>query len=68
MFSEIAPVSTMTWMMNFIKEDPQTVDGWWLLDISAEHSRNGYSSEKFNVWNSNGELAITGHQNIAQFY
>jgi len=68
MFDEIAPVSSMTWMLNFLEEQPLTTDGWWLLNATAEHSRNGYSSQNMNIRNRDGNLVITGRQNIALFY
>lgn len=66
-FTELAPVSSMTWMMNFVSNSPQTTDGWWLLNSSADHARDGYSSQNMNIWNSDGELVIAGRQNIAFF-
>ena len=51
MFKEFAPISSMTWMMNFLKEDISTEDGWWLMRSAADHSRDGYSSQDMQVWN-----------------
>jgi acyl-CoA thioesterase len=68
MFHEFAPVSSMTWMVNFLSEDISTHEGWWLLRSAAEHARDGYSSQDMQVWNSRGELVITGRQNVAIFY
>ncbi|MFT5571228.1 MAG: acyl-CoA thioesterase [Cryomorphaceae bacterium] len=68
MFKEFAPVSSMNWMMNYLSEDISTEDGWWLMRSAAEHARDGYSSQDMQVWNSRGELIITGRQNVAIFY
>ncbi len=68
MFKEFAPISSMTWMMNFLKEDISTEDGWWLMRSAAEHARNGYSSQDMQVWNKAGELVIAARQNVAVFY
>ena len=68
MFKEFAPISSMTWMMNFLTDAPQTQDGWWLFNSSAEHARNGYSSQNMHVWNRDLELVATGRQNVAIFY
>jgi acyl-CoA thioesterase len=67
-FKEFAPISSMTWMLNFLVDEPQTQDGWWLLRSGAEHAVDGYSSQDMQVWNSNKELVISGLQNIAIFY
>jgi acyl-CoA thioesterase len=67
-FKEFAPISSMTWMLNFLIDEPKTRDGWWLLRSGAEHAVDGYSSQDMQVWNSNKELVISGLQNIAVFY
>ncbi|NND82722.1 MAG: thioesterase family protein [Gammaproteobacteria bacterium] len=68
MFTEPAPISSMTWMMNFIQTEPTTENGWWLLRSAAEHAADGYSSQDMTIWNSSGELILTGRQSIAIFY
>ena len=68
MFKEFAPISSMTWMMNFLQQDISTEDGWWLMRSAAEHARNGYSSQDMQVWNKAGDLIITARQNVAIFY
>lgn len=68
MFKEFAPISSMTWMMNFLSEDLSSDNGWWLLRSCAEHVENGYSSQDMQVWNTDGNLIITGRQNVAIFY
>lgn len=68
MFKEFAPISSMTWMMNFLKQDIATEDGWWLMRSAAEHASEGYSSQDMQVWNKAGDLIITGRQNVAIFY
>ena len=68
MFTEFAPISSMTWMVNFLTDDISTHDGWWLMRSAAEHARDGYSSQDMQVWNSDGELVITGRQCVAVFY
>lgn len=68
MFKQLAPISSMTWMVNFLSDDPQTDHGWWLLNSKAEHAKDGYTSQNMKVWNRSGELVITGRQNVAIFY
>lgn len=68
MFKEFAPISSMTWMMNFLREDISTEDGWWLMRSAAEHARDGYSSQDMQVWNKAGDLVISARQNVAVFY
>jgi len=67
MFKEFAPVSSMTWQVNFLTERPTTRDGWWLLESRAENAMEGYSSQDMLVWNRDGELVIAGRQSVAIF-
>ena len=68
MFKEFAPISTMTWTLNFLSEDIQTNEGWWLQRSAAEHACNGYSSQDMQIWNSSGKLVVSGLQHVAIFY
>ena len=68
MFEEPAPISSMTWMMNFLRDDISSEDNWWLMRTAAEHARDGYSSQDMQVWNKAGDLVISGRQNVAVFY
>ena len=67
-FSQPAPISSMTWHFDVLSDTPQTQDGWWLSRSSAEHARNGYSSQAMTVWNRAGDPVIIGRQNIAIFH
>ncbi len=67
MFTEFAPISSMTWMVNLLTDAPETRDGWWLMESRAEHAGDGYSSQDMLVWNRDGELVIAGRQSVAIF-
>ena len=67
MLSEFAPVSSMTWLLNLLTDNPQTDDNWWLFQTRAEHARQGYSSQDMMIWNTAGEPIIAGRQNVAVF-
>ncbi len=67
MFTEFAPISSMTWMVNILCDEPKTRDGWWLLESRAEHAGAGYSSQDMLVWNRDGDLVIAGRQSVAIF-
>ncbi len=68
MFNDFAPISSMTWMMNFLSEDISTDDGWFLMRSAAEDAKQGYSSQDMQVWNSAGKLLISAQQSVALFY
>jgi acyl-CoA thioesterase len=67
MFSRPAPISTMTWSLNFLSDRPATDDGWWLIRSRAENAADGYSSQDMFVWNAKGEPVIAGRQSVAIF-
>jgi len=68
MFEDFAPISSMTWMMNFLSEDISTENGWFLMRSAAEDAKQGYSSQDMQVWNSSGKLLISAQQSVALFY
>ena len=67
MMTELSPISSMTWMVNILRDAPKTRDGWWLLEARAEHVEAGYLSQDMLVWNRDGELVIAGRQSVAIF-
>lgn len=67
MFPTFAPISTMTWYLNFLIDAPASGDGWWLLQSRGEHARDGYSSQDMLIWNSDLDLVVAGRQNVAIF-
>ena len=68
MFKEFANISSMNWAVNFVQDQPSTENGWWLMRTTAEHAKQGYSSQDMQVWNSNRELVMTSRQSVAVFY
>lgn len=67
MLTAYVPVSTMHWQVNLLSAAPQTQDGWWLLRSSADFARQGCSSQRMQLWNSEGEPVLAGTQSIALF-
>lgn len=67
MFKTFAPISSMTWMINFLTSEPRTEHGWWLLQSRAENAAEGYSSQDMLIWNLSGELVVAGRQSVAIF-
>ena len=67
MFPRPAPISTMTWSLNFLADKfPQDAD-WFLLEARAEDAAHGYSSQDMFVWDRNGAPLIAGRQSVAIF-
>lgn len=67
MFKEPGRISSMTWMAEFLTEDIETQDRWFLARHVAQTARNGYSSQEMLLWNSNRQPIMIGRQTIALF-
>ena len=61
MFTELSPVSTAAWSMEFLA-DSYANRGWHLLRTQAEHVGEGYSSQHMNVWDETGRPLMVGRQ------
>jgi acyl-CoA thioesterase len=67
MFPHFAPLSTMTWSLNFLA-DPARVGGDWLLmECRAENAGEGYSSQDMFIWTREGRCIAAGRQSVAIF-
>ena len=64
---DMAPVSSMTWMVNVLVDAPQTTDGWWHVETRLSAAAGGYSSQVMRIWNMDGQLVVEGMQSVAIF-
>lgn len=62
-----ARISSMTWMAEFLTDDIQTEQGWFLARHVADTSKDGYNSQAMTLWNTSGEPIMIGRQTIAVF-
>lgn len=62
-----APLSSMTWMIDFLLDDPQTREGWWLLELRADHGAGGHSTQDMTIWNADGVCVAKGRQMVTVF-
>lgn len=62
-----APISSMTWMAEFLTDKITTTDGWYFALSEAQTARGGYSSQAMTLWNRSGEPILIGRQTIAVF-
>ncbi len=67
MFARPAPISSMTWALNFLTDHLDTDEGWWLLESRAENTSEGYSSQDMFIWNRRGKPVGAGRQSVAIF-
>ena len=62
-----APISSMTWMAEFLTEEITTDDGWFLARHIAQTVRDGYSSQSMALWSASGDPVLVGRQTVAVF-
>lgn len=67
MMTEPGPISSMTWMAEFLTDEITTSEGWFLVHHVSQVTRDGYSSQSMRMWNANGEPLMIGRQTIAVF-
>ncbi len=67
LLGSFAPLSSLTWIVNLLDPRPVTTDGWWLLSARTDHAHEGLSSQRMQVWNSDGTLVAEGMQSVVIF-
>lgn len=67
MFTAPAPISSMTWHINFLEASTRSAADWLLLDTRAEVARDGYSSQDMFIWDEAGAMVCAGRQSVAIF-
>ena len=64
---EFIPISTMTWSIDMLEDKPFTLTGWWLIQTTANTSREGYSAQSTVIWSPDGKPVLAASQNVAIF-
>jgi len=64
---EFIPISTMTWSIDMLDDKPFTSTGWWLVQATANTSREGYSAQETVIWSPDGKPILVARQNVAIF-
>lgn len=68
LFEQPAPISTITWSMDFPEQAAATeCSAWHLISSRAETVSLGYSTQSMRVWSEEGEALMIGRQNVAIF-
>jgi acyl-CoA thioesterase len=67
LFSQFAPISTMTWSIDMLSSRPSSETGWWLVQCLAETADAGYSAQSTTIWDQTGRPILVARQNVAIF-
>ncbi len=67
LYDRFTPLSTMTWMVDFLADDPRSPDGWHAAHLKSEAIADGYSAQNAYVWASDGKPLLACRQTVALF-
>lgn len=67
LFTQLGPLSSMNWTVHMLTGDPQTRDGWWLLQSQSHYTRRGFSVQDMMLWNRDGDPIARGGQGVGIF-
>jgi hypothetical protein len=67
LFDSFTPLSTMTWMVDFLSDDSSSPDGWYAANLKSEAIADGYSAQNSYLWTSDGKPLLACRQTIAIF-
>lgn len=67
LFDSFTPLSTMTWMVDFLADDPKSPDGWHAAHLKSEAIADGYSAQNSYLWASDGTPLLACRQTVALF-
>jgi len=67
MLSGMAPVSSMTWMAEFLTDTPLSESAWWFSESHVDAAKDGYASQSMTIYNDQGEPVLTGRQTVTIF-
>lgn len=62
-----SPLSSMTWVVDFFDDIPETENGWWLLESHSDFATGGHSSQDMTIWNTAGKCVAKGRQMVTVF-
>jgi acyl-CoA thioesterase len=68
MMTQMAPLSSMDWTLQFLRHDFNFAPhAWWRIDSEVNAAADGYSSESGIIYDPNGAPAALTRQLVAVF-
>ena len=64
---QFAPISSVNWTVNSMREDITTREGWWHVETKLSSAEKGYSSQIMRYWNTEGDLVAEAIQFVTIF-
>ena len=66
-FTEWAPISTMSWTLHICTDEVPKPSEWLLLESASTFTRDGYSHQSMTLWDSASRPVIQASQSVAVF-
>ncbi|MHA6723580.1 acyl-CoA thioesterase [Sphingomonas sp. RS2018] len=63
----MAPVSSLSWIVNVLAPRPVTTDGWWLMSSTTNRAAAGHSSQRMSLFDAGGVPVVDAMQAVAVF-
>lgn len=68
LLTTVAPASTVTWMVDFVRPVPAAApDEWWRYEADTVAASGGYASVHARLWAPDGGLVAVSRQLVAEF-
>lgn len=68
MFKTVAPISSLTWTIEFIKDTLAWQNNdWWQYEATTDSSGDGYAHIQAKIWDQTGQLVALSRQVVAVF-
>jgi acyl-CoA thioesterase len=68
MFKTIAPISTLSWTVEFLAHSVnKSSENWWLYQVRTDASKAGYAHSEAYVWDDDGQLVAISRQTVTVF-
>ena len=67
MLTKPAPTASVTWQADFLTDEHDSADGWYLCGSTGDGAVDGYGGQSQMVWARDGEPVIAARQAVVVF-
>lgn len=67
MFDKMAPASSLTWHMTFVRPVQYQIEDWFKYRVHTEFSADGYATEQAHIWDAENHLVAISRQTVTVF-
>ncbi|WP_303275492.1 thioesterase family protein [Acinetobacter soli] len=67
MFQQIAPASSLTWHLSFVRPIEYALHDWFKYKVVTQHAAFGYATEYAHLWDAQNRLIAISRQTVTVF-